>query len=185
MKSYINIIKSAYKKFRTKVYYENSLLYLKKKFYEEGMNEEKIIDLVNNLLKCYNKDKDKFRKKLEKEINIKIYPKKVVEQRIDTEDDNSQNKKCYVDSTMPVIECPLEYYIIDIIVCMYLLRDIEYFNKPEKRNSYTYSVNENFFIGSRLNLSSKLMFNSYSYGYSKWFNNAKMTIMENIKKMSL
>lgn len=182
MKKYINIIRSAYKKFRTKVYYENSLLYLKKKFYEEGMDEEKIIDSVIDILNLYNKDKNELREKLNKDINILIYPKKVVEERTNTEDDNSQSIKCYVESTMPVIDCSLEYYIIDMILSMYLLRDIEYFKNPEKRNSYTYSINENFFIGTRLNLSSKLMFNSYSYGYSKWYNNAKVTIMENIEK---
>ncbi|MBQ9731355.1 MAG: hypothetical protein IJV94_04565 [Bacilli bacterium] len=182
MKKYINIIESAYKKFRTKVYYENSLLYLKKKFYEEGINEGKIVNSVIDILNLYNNDKNKFREKINKEINILIYPKKVVEERTNTEDDNSQNIKCYVDSTMPVIDCSLEYYIIDMIVSMYLLRDIEYFKRPEKRNSYTYSINENFFKGSRLNLLNKLMFNSYSYGYSKWYNKAKMTIMEEIEK---
>lgn len=182
MEKYIEYIKSAYIKFRTKVYYENTLIYLKKKFYDEGMDEQKVIDKVLNLLETYDYDKDLFKKKLNEEINILIYPKKVVEQNKNTNDDNIENTKCYIESTMPVIDCPIEYFIIDMVTSMYLLRDIEYFRNLEKRNSYTYSINENLFIKSELNLNSKLIFNSYSYGYSKWYNNAKIKIMDNIGK---
>ena len=182
MEKYIDIIKSAYIKFRTKVYYENTLIYLKNKFFEEGMEENKVIDKVLTLLEMYNNNKDGFIKKITEEINILIYPKKVVEQNKNTNDDNIEHKKCYIESTMPVIDCPIEYYIIDMVTSMYLLRDIEYFRKLENRCSYTYSINENLFIKSGLNLNSKLVFNSYSYSYSQWYNNAKITIMENIEK---
>ena len=93
MEKYIEYIKSAYIKFRTKVYYENTLIYLKKKFYEEGMDEQKVIDKVFNLLGTYDHNKDLFKKKLNEEINILIYPKKVVEQNKNTNDDNIENTK--------------------------------------------------------------------------------------------
>lgn len=186
---YDDIIESAYKKFRTKVYYENTLLYLKQKLYDFDNNEKdntsNVINRVHEILNIYEKDKKVFDEKIAKEVEILIYPKKIIEERKNSDDDNTEESECYIESTMPVINCPIEYYVIDMIVCMYLVKEIEYFREPEKRNSYTYSINENFFNESselEFNIKSKLMFNSYSYGYSKWYNNAKKVIMENIGK---
>ena len=186
---YDDIIESAYKKFRTKVYYENTLLYLKQKLYDFDNNEKdntsNVINRVHEILNIYEKDKKAFDEKIAKEVEILIYPKKIIEERKNSDDDNTEESECYIESTMPVINCPIEYYVIDMIVCMYLVKEIEYFREPEKRNSYTYSINENFFNESselEFNIKSKLMFNSYSYGYSKWYNNAKKVIMENIGK---
>ena len=181
MEKYIDIIKSAYRKFKTKVYYENSLFYLKQKFYEDGMDESEVVDRVIKLLETYNHNKELFIQRITEEINILIYPKKVIEQNQNNNDDNIENTKCFIESTMPVIDCSIEYYIIDMVTSMYLLRDVEYFRKLENRCSYTYSINENLFINSDLNLNSKLVFNSYSYSYSQWYNNAKIKIMENIE----
>lgn len=186
---YDDIIESAYKKFRTKVYYENTLLYLKQKLCDfdnkEKDNTSDVINRVHKILNIYEKDKKGFVEKIDKEVKILIYPKKIIEERKNSDDDNTEESECYIESTMPVINCPIEYYVIDMIVSMYLVKEIEYFREPEKRNSYTYSINENFFKKSseiEFNIKSKLMFNSYSYGYSKWYNNAKKVIMENIGK---
>lgn len=186
---YDDIIESAYKKFRTKVYYENTLLYLKQKLCDfdnkEKDNTSDVINRVHKILNIYEKDKNGFVEKIDKEVKILIYPKKIIEERKNSDDDNTEESECYIESTMPVINCPIEYYVIDMIVSMYLVKEIEYFREPEKRNSYTYSINENFFKKSseiEFNIKSKLMFNSYSYGYSKWYNNAKKVIMENIGK---
>ena len=186
---YDDIIESAYKKFRTKVYYENTLLYLKQKIYDfdnkEMGNASDVINRVHKILNIYEKDKNGFDEKIAKEVEILIYPKKIIEERKNNDDDNTEESECYIESTMPVINCPIEYYVIDMIVSMYLVKEIEYFREPKKRNSYTYSINENFFKKSselEFNIKSKLMFNSYSYGYSKWYNNAKKVIMENIEK---
>lgn len=186
---YDDIIESAYKKFRTKVYYENTLLYLKQKIYDfdnkEMGNTSDVINKVHYILNIYENDKKGFNEKIDREVEILIYPKKIIEERKKSNDDNIEESKCYIESTMPVINCPIEYYVIDMIVSMYLVKEKKYFREPEKRNSYTYSINENFFKNSselEFNIKSKLMFNSYSYGYSKWYNNAKKVIMENIGK---
>lgn len=186
---YDDIIESAYKKFRTKVYYENTLLYLKQRIYDfdnkEMGNTSDVINKVHYILNIYENDEKGFYEKIDREVEILIYPKKIIEKRKISNDDNIEKSKCYIESTMPVINCPIEYYVIDMIVSMYLVKEIKYFREPEKRNSYTYSINENFFEKSsklEFNIKSKLMFNSYSYGYSKWYNNAKKVIMENIGK---
>ena len=54
---YDDIIESAYKKFRTKVYYENTLLYLKQKLCDfdnkEKDNTSDVINMVHKILNIY------------------------------------------------------------------------------------------------------------------------------------
>lgn len=82
---YDDIIESAYKKFRTKVYYENTLLYLKQKIYDfdnkEMGNTSDVINKVHYILNIYENDKKGFNEKIDREVEILIYPKKIIEER--------------------------------------------------------------------------------------------------------
>lgn len=182
MEKYKKIILNAYEKLKSKIYIENTLIHLKKKIYDYENSNNDIYKDVCDLLNIYNTDDCYFDYIVSDEINILFLPKKIIVNNSKSNDENIEVGDCVVNKDLPVIDCPIPYYVIDIILSMYLLKDIDYFKNNVKRHSYTYTINENFLINNKFNLNCKLLLNKYSYGYSAWYNRAKKIIIESLER---
>ena len=117
------LIKKAYRKLKSNVYYDHSMLYLKLQIaeyeYSEGAGDSDIEWRLNSLLKKYNSDADSLFKGIYENIQVRCYPKAISDTSVDntsiiTNVPLNESKIC-VDKLNYFIEMPVEAHILGVL----------------------------------------------------------------------
>ena len=158
----IEEIESAYLKFKTSVYYDNTLLYYFKQIaaFENCPNYK---SKLKSLADALNGDEDC--SIYYKNIDIICAPKSI-DEAITIGDGNHRTKGCHVNKILPIISCSVELHILDVLLTLYLFKENSDLIKCD--TSYSYDVNGDLFVNNSINLKCKTVFNSYINNYSKW-----------------
>lgn len=119
MNRYKEILKNCYRKYKSCVYQQNSLVYQKQLIadFESDLNifEKRISDLADALM---NKDNNYFRSLID-EINTVVLPKKIIESKSSNVRENIINRGSVAISEVNFyFDAPVELFVLDVFITM-------------------------------------------------------------------
>ena len=175
------IVESAYRKLKTYYYYDNTLLFMKKKIAEAEYNEEEFISLLNNIanILCYPKKRKTIYSinKWVDQIDFYALPKTFKTNKSSKDIvTNIIDQDSTLDKVNLYIDAPLELHILDLIWCMYIGKFAEEKNlfsiHSYAYKFYNYLFNDTSDLLDSFNLHSTWLFEKYYDRYSLWRDNA-------------
>lgn len=167
--NFLKIVKGAYNKFKTRVYYDNNLIMYKQQIieFEEFGFDKKLINLAKFMSNKFSNKS--FNENLIRGIGFYPVMKKFEEDKL---------------SLNYVIKAPIEVHILDTIWTIIISTNIEQL----KTNEYTYAnrIDFNRLYKDKKNLLNNVdwdngfLFQTYSNGYNWWIDKTIESIKDNI-----
>jgi len=176
-----DIVNSAYKKLKTYFYYNNSLLYMRKKISEFEYDEEQFSKSLNDISEvlCHPRKSNSLKQVngwVDK-IDFLVLPKSFDEEKhSENVISNMTEKNRILKKVNFFIDAPIELHILDLIWCMYIGKYARDKNLLS-RDSYAYKFNTSLFVKTDndldiINLKTNRVFENYYDRYMLWRNNA-------------
>lgn len=178
------MVKGAYKKLKSYLYYDKTLLFAKKNLALFESNRENFTNTLGTIAKSITNKNMNYFEQLISEINYSVFPKKFKSASADSDIINGTiDHSCNVSRINFFIDMPIELYIIDFLWTLLIGKIVNSQTNILLHASATafkkslYNNKEDLFEG--IDFNSNRAFEPYYGLYTSWRNNAFETIQKN------